>query len=69
MMWSIERADGGRGFGFTGGHFHDNWANGNFRKVVLNALLWSAHAEVPENGVESKVTSNELEANLDPKKK
>lgn len=69
MMWSIERADGGRGFGFTGGHFHDNWANGNFRKVVLNALLWSAHAEVPENGVESKVTSNELEANLDSKKK
>ncbi len=69
MMWSIERADGGRGFGFTGGHFHDNWANDNFRKVVLNALLWSAHAEVPENGVESKVTFNELEANLDPKKK
>lgn len=68
-MWSIERADGGRGFGFTGGHFHDNWANDNFRKVVLNDFLWSAHVEVPVNGVESKVSAEELEANLDPKKK
>ena len=66
---SIERADGGRGFGFTGGHFPDNWANDNFRKVVLNAFLWSAHVEVPVNGVESKVSAEELEANLDPKKK
>ena len=69
MMWSIERPDGGRGFGFTGGHFHDNWGNDNYRKVVLNALLWTAHAEVPQNGVDSKVTAEELEANLDPKKK
>jgi hypothetical protein len=52
MMWSVERPDGGRGFGFTGGHFHDNWGNDSYRKVVLNALLWSAHAEVPANGVE-----------------
>ena len=38
MMWAVERPDGGRGFGFTGGHFHDNWGNDDFRKVVLNAL-------------------------------
>ncbi len=69
MMWSVERPDGGRGFGFTGGHYHDNWGDDNFRKVVLNAILWTAQVEVPENGVESKVTAEELEANLDPKKK
>ncbi len=68
MMWSIERADGGRGFGFTGGHFHDNWGNDQFRKVVLNAFLWLAHVEVPAGGVESKVTQQQLDANLDPKK-
>ncbi len=67
-MWSIERADGGRGFGFTGGHFHDNWGNEQFRKVVLNAFLWLAHVEVPAGGVESKVTQQQLDANLDPKK-
>jgi hypothetical protein len=67
MMWAVERPDGGRGFGFTGGHFHDNWGNDPFRKVVLNAFLWLAKAEVPESGVESKVTQADLDANLDPK--
>ena len=67
MMWAVERADGGRGFGFTGGHFHDNWGNDNVRKAVLNALLWVTKVEVPANGVESTVTPEELKANLDPK--
>lgn len=68
MMWAVERPDGGRGFGFTGGHFHDNWGNDSFRKTILNACLWLAHAEVPENGVPSSVSEAELNANLDPKK-
>jgi len=67
MMWVLERADGGRGFGFTGGHKHVNWANDNFRKVVLNALLWLARVEVPAHGVESKVAPEDLAKNLDPK--
>lgn len=49
--WATERKDGGRGFGFTGGHFHWNWGDDNFRKVMLNAIVWCAHMEVPENGV------------------
>ena len=69
VMWVYERPDGGRGFGFTGGHFHRNWADDNFRKVVLNALLWMAKVEVPPNGVESTVTPEQLMENLDPKKK
>lgn len=69
MMWAVERKDGGRGFGFTGGHFHDNWGNDEFRKVVLNAFLWLAHVEVPESGVDSQVTTEQLNARLDPKGK
>ncbi len=69
MMWTHERADGGRGFGFTGGHTHANWGNDNQRKVVLNALLWIAKAKVPANGVESVVSPEDLQMNLDPKKK
>ena len=68
MMWSIERPDGGRGFGFTGGHFHDNWGNDDYRKTVLNAMVWLAGAEVPAEGVASKITQEDLDANLDPKK-
>jgi type 1 glutamine amidotransferase len=69
VAWAAERDGGGRGFGFTGGHFHRNWGDDNFRKVVLNALLWVAHAPVPEQGAPSTVTAEELKENLDPKGK
>jgi len=66
VAWARQRPDGGRGFGFTGGHFHYNWANDNFRKVVLNAIVWVAGLEVPAEGVRSKAPAlEELEANAD----
>jgi hypothetical protein len=69
VAWAVVREDGGRGFGFTGGHFHNGWANDDQRKLVLNAIVWTAKAEVPANGIESKVTDEDLAANLDPKRK
>ena len=66
-MWTVERPDGGRGFGFTGGHFHDNWSNDDFRKVVLNAMIWITGTDVPTNGVESELAPGAIDANLDPK--
>lgn len=69
VMWAYERPDGGRGFGFTGGHFHNNWGHDDFRKVVLNALLWIAKAPIPPGGVQSVVTPEDLKENLDPKGK
>jgi len=67
LMWTFERDNGGRGFGFTGGHFHRNWADENFRKVVLNALVWIAQGDVPSEGIASTVSAEQLKANLDPK--
>ncbi len=69
MMWVCDREDGGRGFGFTGGHRHVNWGNDNFRKVVLNGLMWIAGAEVPEGGIPSTLQTDALKQNLDPKGK
>ena len=70
IMWGLGRADGGRGVGFTGGHYHRNWAVDNFRKLVLNAIVWSAGMDVPKDGVASKpLTEDELNANLDDKGK
>ncbi len=69
MCWACERPGGGRGFGFTGAHYHKNWGNENFRKVVLNGILWIAHVEVPAGGVWSEVSSEELTQNLDVKKR
>ncbi|HPD31464.1 MAG TPA: DUF1080 domain-containing protein [Phycisphaerae bacterium] len=66
VAWAFERPDGGRGFGFTGGHFHWNWAHDDYRKLMLNALTWVAGAEVPPKGVPSKTpTFEELDANQD----
>ncbi len=69
MMWAVERPDGGRGFGFTGGHFHLNWQNDDQRRLVLNALVWLAKLEVPAGGIDSApVTDAEAQQNLDDKK-
>ena len=68
LMWGIQRPDGGRGVGFTGGHWHRNWAIDDFRKLVLNAIVWTAGLDVPEGGVKSKpLTEADLNTGLDPK--
>jgi len=67
MSWAYVRPDGGRGFGFTGGHHHKNWGIDDQRKLVLNAIVWTAKGEVPADGVPSHVTPEDLEANLDYK--
>jgi trehalose utilization protein len=69
LAWAYERADGGRGFGFTGGHFHRNWADENFRRVVVNATLWAAKVEVPEGGAKVAFDPADLNKNLDRKGK
>jgi len=66
LMWGFEREGGGRGAGFTGGHYHRNWAIDGFRTAVLNTIVWTAGLEVPQGGVKSKpVTEDELNTNLD----
>jgi hypothetical protein len=62
VAWAVERADGGRGFGFTGGHWHWNWGHPMQRKLVLNAIAWAAKADVPAAGIETpRVTMEQLE--------
>ena len=64
VAWCVERQDGGRGFGFTGGHFHMNWGDDSFRTLVLNAIYWTAKLEVPANGVPSSITPEFLTKGL-----
>jgi hypothetical protein len=64
VAWAVERADGGRAFSFTGGHWHWNWGHPMQRKLVLNAIAWAAKADVPANGIPTpRVTIEDLEAN------
>ena len=61
LMWVQQRSDGRRGFGLNGGHFHANWADDDFRRVVLNALVWVSGLDVPAGGVVSHVSVADLE--------
>ena len=66
LAWCVERADGGRGFGFTGGHYHNGWANEDLRKLIMNAIVWTAKLEVPKGGVVTPTpTQEELKSYLD----
>jgi len=66
LLWAYERPDGGRGAGFTGGHWHWSWQNKNFRTLLLNAIYWTAGGEVPQGGVPStSPTVKELLENQD----
>ena len=66
VAWAYERPDGARGFGFTGGHVHMNWQHDDNRKLMLNAILWTANVEIPKDGVPSKTpTKEEMHTNLD----
>jgi len=67
LAWAYERPEGGRGFGCTGAHFHKNWANDDFRRMMLNALVWTAGLDVPTEGVASTVSDEDMVANLDDK--
>lgn len=58
VAWAKQRANGGRGFGTTCGHFYDNWKHENFRRAILNAIAWTAHVSVPDAGVNARYFSH-----------
>jgi len=66
VSWVRQRPDGGRGFGFTGGDQHWNWAHDDYRTFVLNGIVWTAGREVPPAGVRSRTpTFEQLEVGQD----
>ncbi len=67
VAWAYERPGGGRSFGFTGCDLHANWAEPNQRRLLLNALLWTANLPVPAEGVASTVSEDDLRKNWDRK--
>ena len=64
--WVYERDNGGRSFGFTGGHYHWNWGREDILKLVCNAIIWTAKADVPDKGLAViRPTLEQLEAGQD----
>ncbi len=65
LAWVVENSNKSRGFGFTGGHFYHHWSNPDFRKLVLNGIVWTAGLDVPEAGVIGKVTETPAYQTID----
>lgn len=65
--WAHNRADGGRSFGTTLGHFHRNFKIEAFRRMMVNGILWSAGVEVPAEGAPVSVTAADVTLPPEPK--
>ncbi|MDR1924792.1 MAG: ThuA domain-containing protein [Planctomycetaceae bacterium] len=66
VAWATQRIDGGRGFGFTGGDQHWNFAHPDYRKLLLNAIIWTAKIDIPKNGIDTLSPKfDELKKNID----
>ncbi|MEZ4826366.1 MAG: ThuA domain-containing protein [Bacteroidia bacterium] len=53
VAWAVERENGSRGFSTTMGHYFSNWEDPNFRKLMLNGIVWAAGLDVPEGGMDA----------------
>ncbi len=60
VAWACERTDGGRGFGFSGLHFHENWKLTEYRRLVLQGILWTIKRPIPETGLPVDITPEHL---------
>lgn len=63
IAWVWQRPDGGRSFGFVCLHFHSNWQLPEYRRFVVQGVLWSLHQPIPAGGVPVDVDSKHLELN------
>lgn len=60
VAWAWNRPDGGRSFGFTGLHFHENWKEETYRRLMTQGLLWTIGHRIPENGVPVPIEKKDL---------
>jgi type 1 glutamine amidotransferase len=54
VAWTLEREGGGRSFGFSGLHFHENWQLPEYRRLVAQGVLWTLELPVPKDGIAVK---------------
>ncbi len=66
VAWGYEPPTGGRSFGFCGGHNHWNWAHEPVRRLVTNAIRWTAGDEIQSSPSEmQQVFADDLLKNQD----
>lgn len=60
VAWGWERPDQGNSFGFSGLHFHENWRRPEYRRLILQGILWTLKEPIPEEGLTFEVDDNDL---------
>ncbi|MBD3675514.1 MAG: ThuA domain-containing protein [Planctomycetaceae bacterium] len=58
--WAWERPDGGRSFGFSGLHYHGNWREEVYRRLIVQGILWTLKEEIPRDGVDVSINEEWL---------
>ena len=61
IAWCWERPDNGRSFGFSGLHFHENWKQEPYRRLMTQGILWSLKLPVPEKGINVQIPDKSYE--------
>jgi type 1 glutamine amidotransferase len=65
VSWAFERKDGGRSFAFTGGHLHVSFGEEGYRRLLTNAILWTAKIEIPASGAPVALTTEQMNSYLE----
>ncbi len=60
VAWAWERPDGGRSFGFSGLHFHDNWRLPEYRRLLAQGVLWTMRLPIPPQGLPVVIGEKDL---------
>ena len=60
VAWAYERPAGGRSFGFSGLHFHDNWRHEMYRRLVVQGVLWTLGRSIPAEGASVEIDGIEI---------
>jgi type 1 glutamine amidotransferase len=60
VAWAWERPDGGRSFGFSGLHFHENWRLPEYRRLAAQGVLWTLRLPIPKAGLDVSVGEQDL---------
>lgn len=66
--WAYQRPGGGRSFGTTLGHFYRNFQQQEFRRMIVNAILWTAQVEIPQTGAAVNLSEEDLALPPEPNK-
>jgi hypothetical protein len=60
VCWAWQRPDGGRSFGYTGCHYHENWSRPEYQRFLSQGVLWTLSLKPPADGFPAAVTADDI---------